>query len=354
MTSRRTFLAALIATGATPGLSWASVGNPSFIAAAKQGDGYSLHGLTTEGQITFSVPLPARGHAGAGHPTLPIAIAFARRPGRYALVIDCTTGQVMRELTPPDGTAFNGHGFYLDGGRMLITVEQNDADSTGKLGLWDVQAGYQRIGQVPTHGIGPHEARLMPDSETIVVANGGIATDASDRTKLNIPDMRPNLAYLTLDGLAELVELEEDLHFNSIRHLAVTRDGLVAFAMQWEDDPSYAPPLLGLHRRGNDPILAEAPLEDEILMQGYAGSIAFAGDETEVAITSPYGGRMHRFSPDGAFLGSVTRADICGLATCGTGFLASDGFGKVVAITNGRERHLADHSVSWDNHIVAL
>ena len=354
MASRRHFLATLLAAGAAPSFSWASVGNPSFLAAAKEGEVFSLFGLTADGQITFRVPLPARGHAGAGHPTQPIAVAFARRPGHFALVIDCTTGAVLHQLTPPDGQQFNGHGLFLDEGRLLLTSEQRADDSAGRLGLWDVAAGYKRMGEIDTHGIGPHDVRLMPDLTTLVVANGGIATDATDRTKLNIPDMRPNLAYLTLDGLQEMVELEEDLHQNSIRHFALRDDGLVAFAMQWEGEADSATPLLGLHRRGEAPVLASAPLQDELLMKGYAGSIAFSGDGNEVAITSPKGGRLHRFDADGNFLGAVSRTDVCGLVALPDGMMASDGAGGLIAIRQGQPSPLALHTAQWDNHIIAL
>ena len=48
---------------------------------------------------------------------------------------------------------------------------------------------------------GPHEIRLLPQGDTLVVANGGIETHPdSGRSKLNLPTMRPNLAYITIDG----------------------------------------------------------------------------------------------------------------------------------------------------------
>ena len=356
MTTRRTFLAALLATGAAPRIGWAAVGDPSYLAAARQPDGsFALFGLDAEGGVTFRVPLPARGHAGAGHPTRAEAVAFARRPGTFALVLDCGTGAVRHRLAPPVGCQFNGHGVFAHGGALLLTSEQRAEDSVGVIGLWDVAAGYRRIGEYHTGGIGPHDLRLMPDDVTLVAANGGIATDPTDRTKLNLPTMRPNLTYLDLGGtILEQVELEPDLRQNSIRHLAVRGDGLVGFAMQWEGEPGSATPLLGLHRMGNAPLLAEAPLADELAMQGYAGSVAFSGDGSEIAITSPRGGRVHRFSDDGAFLKAVSRADVCGLAPMGRGYPASDGLGGLISIAAADSTPLARAECAWDNHIVSL
>ncbi|MCB1337102.1 MAG: DUF1513 domain-containing protein [Maritimibacter sp.] len=355
MIARRSFLAGLAAAAAArPG--WASVGSPAYIAAAKRADGgFVLAGLDVSGAERFRVPLPARGHAGAAHPTRAEVVAFARRPGAYALVIDASTGAVLTELAPPAGRQFNGHGLYTDAGATLLTIEQEAEGSAGIVGIWDVAAGYRRLGEFATHGIGPHDARLMPDGETLVVANGGIATDPDDRTKLNIPEMRPSLAYLSPTGdLLDEVRLDEELHFNSIRHLALRDDGLVGFAMQWEGEPAMGYPLLGLHRRGEALLLAEAPLADELAMDGYAGSIAFAADGTELAITSPKGGRVHRFTAEGAFIAAVARADVCGLAAHPEGLIASDGFGGLVTIGTGGTRPLARHDLAWDNHIVAL
>lgn len=356
MTTRRAFLASLVAASATPRLGWAAVGNPAYIAAAKApDDSYMLAGFGPDGSESFRLPLPARGHAGAAHPTRAEAVAFARRPGTYALVVDVAAGQVIAQLAPPEHRQFNGHGIYIDGGATLLTVEQEARGSAGHIGVWDVASGYTRVGEFATHGIGPHDVRLMPDGLTLVLANGGIETDPTDREKLNVPDMQPSLMYLSLAGeLLEEVRLAPEMHFNSIRHLALRDDGLVGFAMQWEGEPDMGYPLLGLHRRGMRPVLAEAPLADELAMKGYAGSIAFSADGSEIAITSPKGGRLHRFAPDGAFIAAQVREDVCGLAPHPEGLLASDGFGGMIVVGPEASRPLARHDLLWDNHIVTL
>lgn len=356
MIHRRGFLASLLAAGAAPRLGWAAVGNPSYLAAAREPDGsFALYGLNAHGASTFRVPLPARGHAGAGHPTVAEAVAFARRPGAFALVLDCAQGLVLHRLTPPEGRQFNGHGVFSADGTVLFTSEQRSDTSEGVIGVWDARAGYTRHDEFPSGGIGPHDLRLMPDGETLVVANGGIATDPTDRRKLNLPTMRPNLTYLSQSGsIRDRIELEAELRQNSIRHLAVRHDGLVGFAMQWEGELGAATPLLGLHRMGDAPVLAYAPLADELAMQGYAGSVAFSGKGSEIAITSPRGGRLHRFADDGAFLGALSRADVCGLAPMGGGYLASDGLGGLISIDPSGPAPLARVDCAWDNHIVAL
>ena len=175
---------------------------------------------------------------------------------------------------------------------LLVTSEQVAETSEGLLGLWD-GATYERLGEVPTGGLGPHDVRLLPDGR-LVVANGGIATDPTDRTKLNVATMRPSLAVLDLAGGIEPVELDPALRQASIRHLAVRPDGLVAFAMQWEGPPEAVVPLLGLWRPGAPPVLARPPEAEAPLVEGYLGSVAFSGDGAEVVVTSPRGGRAAR------------------------------------------------------------
>jgi hypothetical protein len=238
---------------------------------------------------------------------------------------------------------------------VLATSEQDAATSEGFVGLWDVAGGYSRIGEVPTGGLGPHDLKLLP-SGVVLVANGGIATDGSDRTKLNIPTMRPSLALLDPlgGGAVEITELDPDLHQASIRHLALRADGTVAFAMQWEGDPERLVPLLGLRSPEGTVTLAEAPEPEARLMQGYAGSVAWNGGDTEVAITSPKGGRAQRFDAAGTFLGHVLRPEVCGVAPLGEGFLLSDGLGGLVAVEGAEVRPLSRVAVAWDNHLFAL
>lgn len=347
---RRAFLTALVAS-ALPAPTWASVGNPSHIACARAPNGnYLLAGLHRDGTLAFTLLLRARGHAGAAHPQHAQAVVMARRPGYFALVLDCHSGRVMAQLAPPDGLQFNGHAAYLADGMVLATAEQQAEDSAGRVGLWDTLT-WQRIGTWDSGGLGPHYLRLMPDGG-LVVANGGIATDPSDRRKLNIDSMRPNLAYLDADGrLTDTVELPE-LSQNSIRHLALRADGLVAFAMQWEGPRGANVPLLGLHRQSTRPILPN-PTETQ-RMQGYAGSVAWSGDGASVLMTSPRGGVALRLNAAGSLQETLSRPDICGAAPLPDGLLTSDGGGALIKLTATRTMLLARHQLAWDNHIVDL
>jgi hypothetical protein len=353
MTTRRVFLSALAAVTAAPAIGWADAGAPTWLACARDADdGFALYGLRGDGSLAFRVPMPARGHAGARHPDRAEAVVMARRPGTYALVLDCATGRGLARLNPPAGLHFNGHAAYLAGGTVLATAEQRADDSIGLVGLWDT-ATWVRIGAWQTGGLGPHEILALPDGN-LAVANGGIATDPTDRRKLNLDTMRPSLAILGPDGdLRDLVEWPE-MAQNSIRHLALRADGTLALALQWEGPPGEVVPLLALRARDGRVTLADAPDPEVLAMQGYAGSVAWSGDGAQVAITSPKGGRVQLYGADGAFLAAQARPDVCGLAPLPMGFVASCGSGLLLSLTDAGPQALARHPVAWDNHMVTV
>ena len=356
MTTRRGFLASLLAASALPSLSWGDAGSPNYLAAAKRADGtFALHGLTAQGVTLFSIALPARGHAATAHPTRPEAVAFARRPGTYAIILNCANGAVITRLTPPQGSQFNGHGVFSQDGQILHTSEVIADTSEGRIGLWDAADGYRRIGSWPSGGIGPHDLKRLPGSASLVIANGGIQTDPQDRTKLNIDTMRPNLTYLDAAGqITDLIELGPEYRQNSIRHLAIAADSTVAFALQWEGDPAEPAPLLGLHKQGLAPQLCTVPEAEMFVMQGYAGSIAFDPAGLEVAITSSHGGAVQIYGRDGTFISGILRADASGIAATSNGFLLTDGFGTVSSIIDHRLVPMTQGNALWDNHLVAL
>ena len=349
MATRRAFLAGL-AAATLPRPGWADVGSPAYLAAAKlAGGSFVLHGLSAAGDSLFAIPLPARGHAGCAHPTLATCVAFARRPGTYALVLDAFSGDILHQLTPPENRHFNGHGTYSADGRLLYTVEQDATDSTGYLGLWDTSQ-YTRLTEVPTHGIGPHDMKRLKDG-TLLIANGGIATDPTDRSKLNLPSMRANLAQLDAQGqLISLAELPPGLHQNSIRHLAITPTG-AACALQWEGDPADPVPLLGLWQAGQITLHA-SPEADTYRMQAYAGSIA--ATSAHIAITSSHGGVVQLFGHDGSFIATLPRTDASGIAAMGDAFLVTDGTGALTRMTGAGFTPLNLLPLAWDNHLVAL
>ncbi|WP_299555337.1 DUF1513 domain-containing protein [uncultured Tateyamaria sp.] len=352
MANRRSFIAGCFAAGLAPKTSWADVGDPAFLSAGMtRGGSYVLCGLTSDGQIAFQRPLPSRGHAAAAQPKRAEAVAFARRPGTFAIVLDCATGLENARLTAPPGQHFYGHGAFSADGDLLFTTENDFEAAKGIIGVWDTRNGYKRIGEFASGGIGPHDIKMMPDGKMLVIANGGVETHPeTGRSKLNIPTMWPNLTYLDLDGqIADQVELDAEFRKNSIRHLAVAHDGTVAFAMQWQGDVSDRVPLLGTHKRGFGWRVSNA--SDFEGMQGYLGSIAASG--RRLAVTSPRGGALLEFDAHELTLRRQYEIeDVCGVAPAHNGFTCTTGLGVVMAPSGSNPQK--PHSIRWDNHLVAI
>lgn len=360
MTTRRGFLAGLLATSLTPRPSWADLGSPAFLSAAKTPDGsYLLAGLSITGAVLFRCPLPERGHAAAAHPLRPEAVAFARRPGRFADVISCQTGARLARLQPPTGHHFYGHGVFTPDGKRLFTTENDYENGRGVVGVWDAEHAYRRLTSFSSGGIGPHDMLLRQHGgETqLVIANGGIETHPDrGRAKLNLPEMRPNLSLLSLSGQRQdKMELQADLRLNSIRHLALAQDDSLGFAMQWQGDLGEDVPIVGLYRPGATPDLLAQGDPRRRNLNGYGGSLAFSADGRLIAVTSPRGGVVQVMATtNGQMRREYQLRDVCGLAPAENGFIASTGQGKLFALEGPKATALSQHSLAWDNHLIQL
>jgi hypothetical protein len=284
----------------------------------------------------------------------PEAVAFARRPGTFAQVIDCAAGRVRARMEAPAGRHFYGHGVFSRDGQWLFTTENDYEAGAGRVGVWDASAGYIRVDEFASGGVGPHDIKRLPGGDILVVANGGIETHPdAGRSKLNIPLMRPTLSYLDGGVVIEEVTLAPELHKNSIRHLAVSEAGEVAFGMQWQGAAGEVVPLVGLHRLGRAVRLAQAPEGQLRDMQGYIGSVAFARDGRRVAATSPRGGLVQIYE-DGVLAAQIEAEDASGIVRFGAGFLASAGTGELMTLAGGVTAGLGRADLQWDNHLVAV
>ena len=333
-----------------------------FAAAGKRASGsYGVFLLSSDGRIVRDLPLVARGHDIALHRPTGKAVVFARRPGTFAVAFDLAGLRDPQIFTAIEGRHFYGHGAFSSDGRRLYVSENDIANGCGVIGLYDAGNGFKRQGELPSHGIGPHEIIVLPDGKTLAVANGGIDTvPESGRENLNLEAMEPSLVFMDVRSGALLAkhQLAADLRRLSIRHIAADGAGRVWFGGQWEGDATAAPELIGF--AGQDrPLLLIAP--DHAMgaaLKGYIGSVAASADGTIIAASAPKAGRIiYIDAASGAVRAESVLKDGCGIAgEHGDMFAVTSGLGAFRHETPGQpvisETALPD--IAFDNHLRRL
>jgi hypothetical protein len=354
LTDRRTFLtmagAAWAATLAPQAAFALSRTDAIYASAFMAPDGsYGVATLTEAGEIIEQVPLPARAHGMTWSPVTNRAVAFARRPGTYAMIFAPDDSIEPIVITSVEGRHFYGHGCFSADGRLLYATENDFAGNRGMIGVYDGTDGFARIGEFPSYGIGPHDMTLSADGHMLVVANGGIETHPDfGRTKLNLDHMEPSLALIdTATGnLIERHAMPDTLRQLSTRHVDIDATGKIWFACQYEGARNDLPPLAGSFARGEDIRFLDLPEEVTLALANYVGAIAVNRRDGLVGLTSPKGGTAVTVD---ARTGLVVRqeqlADAAGIAPAADGFVASSYSG-----TFGKTRS----RVAWDQHIVRV
>jgi len=315
--------------------------------------------------LLYTLPLPERGHGFAHHRASGQCVALARRPGRYARAFDANSGDILQDFSAAPGRHFYGHGVFTPDGRYLLASENRIADGAGIIGIRDTSHGYELVGEMPSHGIGPHEIALLADGTTLVVANGGIRTDPEfGREKLNLDTMLPSLAYIELTSgkLLGTWQLPRDLHQLSLRHIAVAPGGGVAIAMQFEGARDRYVPLVAWHDGTGAIQLLRAPTNIERHMRQYCGSVCISADGRRFAISSPRGNLVTYWDVASTqFVGHTDLPDGSGIApgTGGHAFMMTSGEGGIFAGDPARAEALPLNLVRqtdcrWDNHLLRL
>ena len=348
---RRKFLA-----GA--GLAWLSSLTPAgaerlittnllFASAYKDAQGrYGVAILDEQAAIVSTHALPGRGHGFAANPRVDWLVAFARRPGNFAVALHRRQAVEPVVFHTPEDRHFYGHGVFSPDGRLLYAAENAFESGEGAIGVYDVTDGFNRISEFPSYGVGPHEIVLMPDGRTLCVANGGIRTHPDQgRQKLNLPTMEPSIALVdTATGsLLSSHALPARLHRLSLRHMAVDAERQVWIGGQYEGDVfDEVPVLVRLHP---DKGLLPVELDDRTAaaLGKYAGSVAIGTNGATLAVSSPKSGVVVRLDTiTGKTLDMAFNPGTCGVLARRDGFVSSSETGRF-----GQ----AGHGCAWDNHI---
>lgn len=362
--TRRSLLFAGTGIAALPLLGeFAPRASARYVAARRGTDGATSVALLAEdGRELGSVPIPSRGHDFAISPDNTVVAAFARRPGVFAVIMHAASGEVMHTIAASPNRCFNGHGSYSSDGKLLYATENDAITGDGYLGIYATDAGYRRIGEFASEGVGPHDICFAPAFGGFVVANGGLkGTDGKDREFANGDTFTSSLALIDVEGRLSAAPIGLGAEFSklSIRHLTQSATGTLVFACQSIAAADDMGPLVGRLLPSGKVAMLEAPDADLMALKGYVGDVSLDRSGEIVAATSPRGNVVlfWRIS-DGKYLGKKPLSDVCGVSytqRSGEFFLTSGQAGLNVG-TLKTLKPLADdpRHWTWDNHVHAF
>ncbi|MBA6419866.1 DUF1513 domain-containing protein [Pseudomonas sp. 5Ae-yellow] len=365
MLSRRQVLRAGLASATLLSLSGCAAShlgrrNASLQLLSAVDDDKGQHFITAvsqTGEQAFMVPVSERCHGGCPQPFGDHVVIFARRPGRQMHVINTRSGALQQSIHAGDGYHYYGHGVYSPDARYLYVTMNNYTNAEGLIRVYDAMDGYRAVTDYPLDGIGPHELRLHPDGETLIIALGGIETHPDyDRMKLNIASMRPALLLMDRRNGQITQRFAPSHHQLSCRHLDVSPQGVVIAGYQYEGPDMDTPPLIArLDTNSMRFSELELPYEEVKGLKNYTASIAISPSSPFTVITAPRGHRAIIIDHhSGELVQRVPVPDVAGALPYGEdGFLVSSGLGGLFLLSpesNQAQPH-GDYAVHWDNHL---
>jgi len=332
-------------------------------AAARRGeDGrYSAALFTADGRDIHAVALPGRGHDITVSPADRTCVVFARRPGNFAIAFTADSRRAPIAFTTPADRHFYGHGVFSRDGRLLYTTENDFDGARGVIGVYDATAGFRRVGEFASGGIGPHDLALIGDGSVLAIANGGLLEHpdfGGGRRILNPDAIETTLAYVDV-RTGDLLERHEIATGGglSLRHLDVARDGTIIIGAQVANGPVGAQALVYRHRRQRSLDTVALPPEAQQGLSGYVSSVACDRDGAFVAVTSSKGARAIVLDvASGKLVHTHRLDDVSGIAPTAmpAEFLMTAGTGLIERVYEKDDARpiAASTSWSWDNHAV--
>lgn len=366
---RRQFLIRLgaLAVATLPGIPLALTKAQTPAYCSSFTDVYGKHWLallSPAGEVLSQVATPSRGHGACLSGDNTLIAGFARRPGRWLMLLNRNSGEVLARGNAPEGSHFNGHGVFSHDSTHLFVTENDYANQRGMIGVYTANT-LQRVAEIGSYGIDPHELALLSDGQTLVVANGGIVTHPDfGRRKLNLASMAPNLSYIDIPSGKVLESHAPPHHQLSLRHLSVTSDDRVIIGAQYEGPAEDDRPLVFLHQRGKAlrPLPGQ-PLSAQRNLVHYIASVTCCPKGRFALTSAPRGNRVSQWDiRKETWVTDLDLPDIGGIAVApdsegrvdGDAMLLSSGTGVLygVSLPSGEAKPLLAHpKLQWDNHL---
>lgn len=316
-----------------------------------------ISGFHASGHETFRQPLPDKAHGFAVDPNKPNrVIALPTLPGTRAVALNILNGKQLAVIESRPGRHFYGHACFSPDGRFLFTSENIIASAEGIITVRDGR-DFRFLRELPGHGIGPHDIRMLPDGVTLVVAGGGLRTyPDSGKRELNINTMQSALLFIDSHSGKLLARREAPNAQLSIRHLDVGQNGEVLVACQYKGKKQM-PKLVGLqHGEGEIEML---DIDDDHLwgLRNYTASARIASNGI-AAITCPRGNQLTFWDlHKKRFIKAIEIQDVGGIevAAEGNSFIVSANVGELYWIDakslEAKRMKGNWQNAKWTNHM---
>ncbi|MDX1799572.1 MAG: DUF1513 domain-containing protein [Marinobacter sp.] len=334
---------------------------PDFISAVDLGDHrHAIGGANALGHAGFNLPVGERCHGGCNRPGSHQAVVFARRPGQHAYVLDTRAWRLQQAIAAGPGYHFYGHGVFSHDERLLYATLNEYDTGQGLIRVYDADQQYRAVRDLSVDGIGPHELRLLPDGDHLLIALGGIRTHPDyGRIKLNLDTMQPAVLMMNRHTGAIIRRWQPSDSRLSCRHLDISDDGVALIGYQYQGPARNNPPLIArLDTR--DGQFRELHLEPatQHQLRHYTASVVISPTRPHAIVASPWGGRALLLDyRRGQLLRAFQIDDVSGaLAEADGGFLLSTGLGCLYRVRADRpEPILLDRqAVHWDHHLIGV
>lgn len=315
-----------------------------------------------------------RGHGVNQNPALPEqVIMMSRRPGLQGVVFNVKKMAIVNTFDCKAEHHFQGHSCFSSDGKFLYSTESSISTGAGKISVRETTT-FKQVAEFESYGIGPHQIELMPDRETLVIANGGLLTHPdSGREILNLSTMDSSLVYVNRHTgnlisqhrlTQEIFDDDFDMSKASIRHLDVAADGIVVMGLQVQRKamPSDELVPLAVIHKNNQLQLLTAPNNLTRQLNDYMGSVKINNKTRTVGYTSPRGNLAVFWNLDDLSLQAFHNFhDVCGLSLSADNkyFILSNSTGKIRFIdckllTEDKTQRLYFAHQSWDNHMLNI
>ncbi len=227
-------------------------------------------------------------------------MAAFEKHGPGACELDLGARAVRRPIATAPHRSFYGHGAYSLDGAVLFATETVRETRAGVLLARDADT-LAVLGEVPTHGLAPHDCTLRPDG-VMVVTNGGGAIGDDD------PAARPCVTWVELatGKLLERLTLASPRY--NTGHLALGDAGALAVVSAPRDGlaPSTHRGALTLRAPGREALTMEAPRPVVDRMLGETLSVLLDAARDLVAATNPLGDLLSFWRVDGTCRGALS------------------------------------------------